>query len=119
MRRLFLVFILILGLCQGLWQSGSELHLYRIGHGETGISESIPEGESLCEPRPFQSFAGFFVPGRQLLHQHLAKSARMADLPKPSIAWVPTAPGQNRRSDDAIHPKEWGLTVPMFARSDG
>ncbi|MDD3148070.1 MAG: hypothetical protein PHD82_12250 [Candidatus Riflebacteria bacterium] len=117
MRRTFLVILLILSFCQGFWHEERELLLCRAGHNEPGLNELAHAGETLDNPRPAQCFARIFASSRQF--PHLILSRRQEIMQWPTMARFPSAPGQNRRFVDAIHPDEWGLTVLHLPRSDG
>jgi len=117
MKRILLVIFLILGLCQGFWHADGELFLCRLGAGEITISEVSHTGETLGTPRTSRDVSVFFAGNRQQFN--FIASQEIDHLPDPSVAWYASAPGQNRRSDQARHPDEWGLTVLCLPRSDG
>jgi len=117
MKRILLVIFLILGLCHGFWHADGELYLCRLGVGEISIGEASHAGATLGAPRTSRDVSVFLTGNRQQFN--FIASQEIDPLPAPSIAWYASAPGQNRRADQARHPDEWGLTVLRLPRSDG
>lgn len=109
--------VLIFSLFQGFWHEQQELLLFRVGNGETGISEVTYGGETLGNPPSACCFANFFAGNRQQLNP--VAEQRSEKLQQPSVAWLGSSPGQNRRINESIHLEEWGLTVLHLPRSDG
>jgi hypothetical protein len=117
MKRVILVILLILGLCQGFCQEDRELFFYRVSDENQVLNESVHYGEALNSPRPALRFSQLFAASRQQPLQIQSNKQRI--LQPPTIARFSAAHGYNRRIDDAILPDEWGLVILRFPRSDG
>ncbi|OGK07666.1 MAG: hypothetical protein A2W80_09910 [Candidatus Riflebacteria bacterium GWC2_50_8] len=117
MKRVILVILLILGLCQGFCHEDPELLLCRVSDEDHGLKESVSSGEILNSPRPALRFNQLFAASRQQPLQ--IQSHKQKTLQTPTVARFSTARGYNRRIDDAILPDEWGLVILRFPRSDG
>ena len=117
MRRSCLVFFLILSLCQGFWLDGQVLFPRQANQGRDEIKEAAPAERVLCNPRPMLRFAQMLATDEQPLYQ--PRSHRLVTPQQPKTEWLPISRGKNRRSDDPIHPSEWGLIFSQYPRSDG
>lgn len=117
MKRVILVILLILGLCQGFCHEDRELLLCQESDENQVYKESVSAGETLSSPRPALRFSQLFAASRQQPVQ--IQSHKQKTLQTPTAVRFSTARGYNRRIDDAILPDEWGLVILRFPRSDG
>jgi len=118
MNRTIIIVLLVLSLYQGFLHEEPGYFLQRANSENTGYKQPVPFGETICNPRSAPCFAQIFAFNKQQQPDR-ARSYRQETSQKFAGRFPAFAQRQNHRSDDAIHPSEWGLIALRLPRSDG